>query len=231
MGLGLHWGLRSSEPGVNMRSKAEIVAHSRSTRLDVSSTRDQLIEAGVTLMRRNGYGATGLREILSATGAAKGSFYHYFGSKEEFAVAVLERYAQFATEHCRTIFENTRQTPLKRLRRYFEELIVMAGPSAPVQGCLLGSFSLEIAGTSSVLQKCLNLGFAQWQAAISGLLREAMEKGELPKSADADSLAGFVLSSWEGALLRSQASRSEGPLKEFVHYVFDRLLTSRLAGA
>src|ERR1700722_3911564 len=214
-----------------MRSKAETVANSRSTRLDASSTRDQLIEVGVDLMRRNGYGATGLHEILSAAGAAKGSFYHYFGSKEEFAVAVLERYAKFATEHRRAIFENTRQTPLKRLRRHFEELIAMAGISAPVQGCLLGSLSLEIAGTSPVLQKCIDSGFTEWQASVSGLLREAMEKGELVKSADADSLAGFVLNSWEGALLRSQASRSDVPLKEFLYYVFEKLLTSRIAGA
>jgi TetR/AcrR family transcriptional repressor of nem operon len=212
-----------------MRSKAEIVANS--TRLDASSTRDQLIAVGVNLMRRNGYGATGLKEILSAAGAAKGSFYHYFGSKEEFAVAVLERYAQYATEYRRAIFENTRQTPLKRLRRHFEELITMAGMAAPVQGCLLGSFSLEIAGTSAVLQKCIESGFAAWQASVSGFLREAMERGELAKSSDADSLAGFVLSSWEGALLRSQASRSDGPLKEFLHYVFERLLTNKIAGA
>jgi TetR/AcrR family transcriptional regulator, transcriptional repressor for nem operon len=214
-----------------MRSKAEIVANSRSTRLDASSTRDQLIDVGVDLMRRNGYGATGLHEILSAAGAAKGSFYHYFGSKEEFAVAVLARYAQFATEHRRAIFENTRQTPLKRLKRHFEELIAMAGMSAPVQGCLLGSLSLEIAGTSAVLQKCIDTGFTEWQVSVSGLLREAMEKGELARSADADSLAGFVLNSWEGALLRSQASRSDVPLKEFLHYVFERLLTTKIAGA
>jgi TetR/AcrR family transcriptional repressor of nem operon len=214
-----------------MRSKPEVVVNSRSTRLDASSTRDQLIDAGVDLMRRNGYGATGLQEILSATGTAKGSFYHYFGSKEQFAVAVVERYAKFAGEHCRPIFENTRQTPLKRLRRYFEELIAMAGQSAPVQGCLLGSLSLEIAGASPVLQKYIDLSFTRWQTAVAGLLREAIEKGELAKSVDADSLAGFVLNSWEGALLRSQASRSDGALKEFLHYIFEKLLTNKMAGA
>jgi AcrR family transcriptional regulator len=43
-------------------------------------------------MRRHGYGATGLQEILHAAGVPKGSFYHHFHSKEEFTVALIERY-------------------------------------------------------------------------------------------------------------------------------------------
>lgn len=48
-----------------------------------ASTRDQLIEAGLGLMRKYGYGATGLQEILQSSGIPKGSFYHHFGSKEK----------------------------------------------------------------------------------------------------------------------------------------------------
>ena len=57
------------------------------------------------------------------------------------------------------------------------------------------------------------------------MLREAVEKGELPKSTKPDSLAGFLLNSWEGALLRSQADKSDTPLKEFLHFVFEDLLS------
>ena len=111
------------------------------------ATRDHLIDVGLELMRKYGYGATGVQEILDAAGVPKGSFYHHFSSKEEFTAAVVERYVTLAGEHCRKVLTNTQEAPLRRLRRYFEDLIRLAGQSAPIQGCLIGSLSLEIAGT------------------------------------------------------------------------------------
>ncbi len=60
--------------------------------MNTKSTRDHLLDVGVELMHRNGYKATGLTEILQAAGVPKGSFYHHFGSKEDFAAAALEKY-------------------------------------------------------------------------------------------------------------------------------------------
>jgi TetR/AcrR family transcriptional repressor of nem operon len=190
-----------------------------------TSTRNRLIDAGLEGMRRHGYGATGLQEILQAAGAPKGSFYHHFGSKEGFTVAVIERYAAIAEKHCQEVLGNTRQAPLNRLRRYFEDLIRAAGPSAPIAGCLIGSLSLEVAGASPLLQGCLSTSFAGWQAAIANVLLEAVERGDLPESTRPESLANFILNSWEGALLRSQAENSDAALKDFLNYVFGALLT------
>jgi TetR/AcrR family transcriptional repressor of nem operon len=177
-------------------------------------------------MRKHGYGATGLQEILHAAGVPKGSFYHHFGSKEEFTAAVIERYFTLAAEHCQKVLGNTRQAPLKRLRRYFEELLRTAGQSSAIPGCLIGSLSLEVAGASPLLQGCLSSSFTRWQAAIASVLRESVDKGELPKSTKPDLLAGFVLNSWEGALLRSQADKSDAALKNFLHFVFEDLLVN-----
>jgi TetR/AcrR family transcriptional regulator, transcriptional repressor for nem operon len=208
-----------------MLSKDEITSKPLpGSKTSAKPTRDHLIEVGLELMRRHGYGATGLQEILHSAGVPKGSFYHHFGSKEEFTAAVIERYVTLEAEHCREVLGNTRQAPLRRLRRYFEDLIRTAGQSAPIQGCLIGSLSLEVAGASPLLQGCLSSSFTQWQAAVAAVLGEAVEKGDLPKSTKPDSLAGFVLNSWEGALLRSQAEKSDASLKDFLRYMFDELL-------
>jgi len=208
-----------------MPTKVQIGAKAAShNKAATSSTRDHIIEVGLELMRKHGYGATGLQEILKAAGVPKGSFYHHFGSKEEFTAAVLDRYVALEEEHCRVVLGSTRLAPLRRLRRYFEDLIRTAGQSAPIQGCLMGSLSLEIANSSSLLQRCLSSKFTTWQAVITSVLSEATEKGELPKSTSPEMLAGFVLNSWEGALLRSQADRSDNPLKDFLHYIFEELL-------
>jgi TetR/AcrR family transcriptional regulator, transcriptional repressor for nem operon len=188
------------------------------------STRDRLIDVGLELMRKHGYGAAGLQELLRAADVPKGSFYHHFGSKEEFGAVVIERYLTLEGEHCQEVLGNVRQAPLRRLRRYFEDLIRLAGQAAPISGCLLGSLSLEVASVSSLLQGHLSSSFTSWQAAVAAVLREAVEKGDLPKSTRPDALAGFVLNSWEGALLRSQADKSDSPLKDFLHYMFEEML-------
>ncbi len=209
-----------------MSSKKEVESKTPlATKTPSTSTRNHLIDIGLELMRKHGYGATGLQEILQAAGAPKGSFYHHFRSKEEFAAAVLERYFTLAAKHGQGVLNNTRHAPLKRLRRYFEELVQMAGQSAPIPGCLLGTLSLEVAEASPLLQSRLSFSFARWQAAVASVLREAVDKGELPKSTKPESLAGFVLNSWEGGLLRSQADKSDAPLKEFLRFVFDDLLS------
>jgi TetR/AcrR family transcriptional repressor of nem operon len=208
-----------------MPTKAQIAA--KTTKAATSSTRDHLVDVGLGLMRKYGYGATGLLEILEAASTPKGSFYHHFGSKEEFTAAVLERYVALEGEHCREVLGNTRQAPLRRLRRYFEDLVRTAGQSAPTPGCLMGSLSLETAGTSALLQGRLSSNFTHWQAAITPVLLEAVERGDLSSSARPEALAGFILNSWEGALLRSQADRSDIPLKDFLHYIFEEFLVAK----
>ena len=212
-----------------MSSRVETVPKAISTIVDTStrsaSTRDRLIDVGLELMRKHGYGATGLQELLRVADVPKGSFYHHFSSKEEFAAAVIERYVTHVGKHCEEVFGNVRQSPLKRLRRYFEDLVRFAGQAAPIPGCLIGSLSLEVASASPLLQRCLCSRFSDWQTAVASVLREAMENGDLPQSTKPETLAGFVLNSWEGALLRSQADKSNAPLKSFLHYVFEDMLS------
>ena len=188
------------------------------------STRDHLIEVGQDLMHRHGYNATGLSDILKAADVPKGSFYHHFGSKEEFAAAALERYAAQKAEHSAAVLSDATTSPLKRLKRYFVDLVKIAGQQGPIPGCLLGRFSLEIAAESPLMRKRIGASFARWQHGIAAVLEQAVTQKELPADTDAKALAGFVLNSWEGALLRSQADKSDAPLEAFLQYVFDALL-------
>src|ERR1700758_4204317 len=115
------------------------------------STRDHLIDTGLKLMHQNGYNATGLTDILKAADVPKGSFYHHFGSKENFAAAALERYGMRAREHAAALLNDTTISPLKRLRRYFSDLVRIYGQEGAIPGCMMGRFSLEIAEESPQL--------------------------------------------------------------------------------
>ncbi len=188
------------------------------------STRDHLIDVGVGLMHQNGYNATGLTDILKAAEVPKGSFYHHFGSKEDFAAAALAKYGMREREHAAAILNDTTIPPLKRLQRYFGDLVKVYGQKGAIPGCMMGRFSLEIAEKSPQLRKQISASFDHWQHTIATVIGQAVAQRELPAGTDSELLAGFVLNSWEGALLRSQAEKSNAALETFMHYVFDGLL-------
>jgi TetR/AcrR family transcriptional regulator, transcriptional repressor for nem operon len=189
------------------------------------STRDNLIEMGLQHMQETSYCSTGLNEVLALAGVSKGSFYHYFPSKEEFGSAVLQRYLELEVARATTLLGESKTAPIKHLRRYFEELISVYGPKGAMNGgCLLGNLSQEMANHSDLIQQTLQEGFRIWEVAIDAVLLEAVTRGELPPKAKTMEMASFILNSYEGALLRAKAERSEAPLRLFLQMIFGSFL-------
>jgi TetR/AcrR family transcriptional repressor of nem operon len=81
-----------------------------------------------------------------------------------------------------------------------------------------------MADHSDSIQSSLRESFSNWQNGIAGVLREAIDRGDLPKSNKPQELASFLLNSYEGALLRSKADRSSKPLENFLNFTFNVLL-------
>jgi TetR/AcrR family transcriptional repressor of nem operon len=192
--------------------------------MTAKSTRDHLIDTGLKLMHQQGYNATGLTEILKAADVPKGSFYHHFGSKEDFAAAALERYTAREAEHAASVLIGSKMSPLQRLKRYFTDLVKFYGQKGAISGCMMGRFSLEIAAANPQLRKQISATFTHWQHTIAAVIEQAVARKELPAGTDPELLAGFLLNSWEGALLRSQAEASDVPLEVFMQIAFDQLL-------
>jgi TetR/AcrR family transcriptional repressor of nem operon len=192
--------------------------------MESRNTRDHLLEVGLRRIHSMGYASTGVKEILDEADVPKGSFYHYFASKETFAKEVLELYVRGENERAEKMLRDGRGAPLKRLRRYFEELIAVYGPAAKVSGCMIGNLSLEMADHSDAIQSLLHRSFSNWQTGVAGILQEAIDRGDLAKSNKPQELASFLLNSYEGALLRSKADRSSKPLENFLHFAFNVLL-------
>jgi TetR/AcrR family transcriptional regulator, transcriptional repressor for nem operon len=187
------------------------------------STREHLLDVGLGLMHQNGYNATGLNDLLKAADVPKGSFYHHFGSKEDFAAAALERYGMRERAHAASILNDATVPPLKRLRRYFCDLAKIYGQKSAIPGCMMGRFSLEIAEVSPILRKQISATFDHWQHTIAMVIQQAVAQKELPADTDAESLAGFLLNSWEGALLRAQTEKNDAPLEIFQRHALDAL--------
>jgi TetR/AcrR family transcriptional repressor of nem operon len=189
------------------------------------SPREHLLQMGLQHMQKTSYCSTGLNEVLALAGVSKGSFYHYFSSKEEFGSAVLQRYLDSEVARATMLLGESKAAPIKRLRKYFEELISTYGPAGEMNGgCLLGNLTQEMANQSDLIQQTLQEGFRIWQVAIDTVLQEAVARGELAQKAKTMETASFILNAYEGALLRAKAERSEAPLQLFLQMIFGSFL-------
>ncbi len=189
------------------------------------TTRENLIEVGLGLIHSAGYTATGINQVLEAAQVPKGSFYHHFSTKDEFVMEVVRRYATGEQERWERLLDDSNLSPLKKLRRYFKDMIATYGRrGGPIAGCLLGNLSLEVAGQNTEIRNLLGQAFDAWQNAIAKTIREAIEKQELPKTTKADDLAALLVNNWEGAQVRAKTEQSDKPLELFFDNAFNVLL-------
>lgn len=176
------------------------------------------------MLHEAGYAATGIKEIVDAAEVPKGSFYNHFESKEAFVKEVVDFYFGRGLVELRALFENKDVPPLARLRTYFDQRLQSFQATGYVRGCLMGNLSLEVADHSELIRDSLATHFRTWSGLFEVCIAEAQKSGAISNRLPASLLAQFILNSWEGALLRMRADKSDAPLKEFVEVVFSSLL-------
>lgn len=190
------------------------------------ATRRQLLEKGVELLLQHGYHDLGIAALLQATGTPKGSFYHHFASKEDYALQVIDLYMADVHAGLEQYLGDTGHPPLERIRRFFqasEEKYRMQG----YLGCLLGGLGQELSGVSEVFRRKVEQCFDQIASRLADCLREAIRRAELPPDAQPEKLAELLVNCWEGAALRTRLRRDPAPL----HEMLDFYLAAASAGA
>lgn len=188
------------------------------------ATRTALIAAGTHLILEKGYNHCGLEEILKEAKVHKGSFYHFFKSKEDFGLQVVAEYAAMRMASLDEQLNNTDVRPLARLRRFFELSALRHQSLGYRKGCLFGNLGQEMADHSEVFRTRLEEVLSEYRAKIARCFREAQQVGDLRADFDADRLAGFCLNSWEGAILRMKVAKSYEPLDDFLFVMFETVL-------
>ena len=183
----------------------------------VHSTKQRLLDTGMVMLLERGYHDLGIQALLKATGVPKGSFYHHFESKQDFALAVVDQYMDEVHRALKSCLRDSSRPPLERVRRFFEctrEKYRREG----YLGCLLGSLGQELAATSEIFRKRIDECLAFVSSSIAACLEEASD--ELPAGIEAQQLADIILDSWEGAALRTRLSRDSAPLDAVMSYYF-----------
>jgi TetR/AcrR family transcriptional regulator, transcriptional repressor for nem operon len=184
------------------------------------STRERILEAGLKVMYRKGYVGAGVRDIVAEAPAPQGSFTNHFRSKEEFAREVLDLYFDHTKRLVAEALEDMSLAPRDRLKRYLDIITDRLAGVEFSRGCLIGDFSLEAAPQSEMLRTRLAEIFAEWRSPFAACIAEGQAAGEIAKTFAPEDLAEFLLSSWEGAILRTKVERSGEPLERFKRIVF-----------
>ena len=188
-----------------------------------NNTRAALIAEGLKAMLLNGYDGVGLAEILGAAGVPKGSFYHFFKSKDDFASAVLDAYEQHYIALRRSILGDTSRGPLERLRAYFDELERIHLAEIPLGGCLYGVLAQTAASRTPEFRARIAAVFATWDAQFEGVLVEAKAAGEVDPHLDVKEAAAFLIEAYEGALIRMKIDGGSAAFQRFRTFALEPL--------
>lgn len=192
--------------------------------MEKKDTRAEIIRIGTDMIALQGYNATGIDAVLKQAGVPKGSFYHYFGSKEEFGLAVIDHFAARYDQRLDTFLNDEEVTPLNRIRNYLESGLARLTQNHCTRGCLVGNLGQEMADQSERFRSRLDEIFAAWKARFAACLRAAHRAGELSPTLDPEVVAGVILSGWEGAILRAKVMKSPQPLRDFIEVLFTTVL-------
>jgi TetR/AcrR family transcriptional regulator, transcriptional repressor for nem operon len=186
------------------------------------SVREEIVQSALEQFHRNGFNGTSVDDITRSAGVPKGSFYNHFKGKEELAHEVLDR---FASAQPMGLLLQKDVPALRRLKRYFTALAEGFIAGGCKQGCMLGNFSTELVDHSAGIRRDVNARFAGWVELLAGVIREGQRSGEIPGTQKPEQLAGFLLSAWEGTLLRARAASDPAIVKDFLAIAFNHLLT------
>ena len=190
-------------------------------------SKDDIVQIGLDIILSKGFSATGVEAILKQANVPKGSFYNFFPSKEEFSLAIIDRYVAEASEHFSAIFNDESLPPLERVKKSFESRIWRFEGNDCTKGCLLGNLSLEMSDQYERVRERLEQALQVWAKALSPLLLQAQKEKTIPEDLDTEMLAENLVASFEGALLRSKVKKSSEPLKNFIDLYFDKFLVQK----
>ena len=183
------------------------------------STKQRLLDVGMAMLLEHGYHDLGIQALLEATSTPKGSFYHHFKDKEDFALQVVDQYMRHVHAGLDVCLGDKGRPPLERVRRFFE-LTQQNYRKEGYLGCLLGGLGQELSGVSEVFRRKIEGCFSEIAERIAVCLEKARKSGDIPADSNTRRMASLLVDCWEGAALRSRLRGNAAPLKAMLDFYF-----------
>lgn len=179
----------------------------------------KILITGEALFRSQGYHATGINEILKASGVSKGSFYNYFSSKEDFALQVVDLYGTETGNIIRDSLNIPQTSHVDRIRSFAQKMIAVNASENGEKGCLVYNFSFEMAAQNQAIAQRLDHHLETWIDLIEPVVRAGQEVGEITDRFPAREMAMMIHTAINGAAGRMKIHNSIQPIQQMLDMI------------
>lgn len=169
-------------------------------------TRERILFAAMNLFSDKGFNTTSVADILREAGANSGSLYHFFPTKQDVLLAVLEMYRDGIYPMLLAPAWEGVDDPIERVFALLGAYRQMLADTDCLYGCPIGSIALEIHEPDPPVREMLSVNFDGWVKHVKGCLDQA--KDRLPPGTDTRKLAVFVLTTMEGGVMQARTHRT-----------------------
>jgi TetR/AcrR family transcriptional repressor of nem operon len=192
-------------------------------------TKERLLRTAFQLFHEQGFHATGVATIVREAGVNPGSLYHFFESKDELLLNVLEFAIGYLGPAVMDPVEDQTPDPIARvfalLHRYRDGM----AEHGCRMGCPIGNLALEVSDGNPDARRLIHRNFENWASRVEGWLVEAGDS--LPPDVNRAQLARFILTVMEGGLMQARAANDLGPFDESVAVLREHFNLLRLRAA
>jgi TetR/AcrR family transcriptional repressor of nem operon len=178
--------------------------------IDMTDTRDHLLEATKELLWERGYEATSPRAILERSGAGQGSLYHHFSSKANLAAIALQEVSDEMHGRHYLILHNDKP-PLERIRDY------LTMPRDELRGCRMGKMTQEQIMLQTNLRDPVAAYFTFVEQEIEAALVQAQQEGSVSESINTTDLAATFAAIVQGAYVLARAFQDPSHMHRTIH--------------
>jgi TetR/AcrR family transcriptional repressor of nem operon len=166
-----------------------------------AQTRQRLLDATLRLMLQQGFAASTVDQICAEAGVTKGSFFHYFESKEAIAKAAVDAFAQVGTDLYSPAWSDPSLDPLEQLHRLLDIMITFnQRPDEPCV-CMVGMMSQELSRTNPEMRAICDRHLTDWADRVTRMLAEAKKVHPVRVDFDPEQVSWFLNSLWQGSML------------------------------
>lgn len=187
------------------------------------NTRQHILETGQRIIVGKGFASVGLNEILTAAGVPKGSFYHYFESKEQYGQALLQDFFDRYLADLDALFTQEAASAHERLMRYWQRWIDKQAAECSEQKCLVVKLGGEVADLSDAMRVTLRDGTDQIIDRIARVIEAGVADQSMPPLAPL-ATAQTLYELWLGASLLGKLHRNANALENAMQFT-QQLLT------
>ena len=179
---------------------------------DQKATRTHILTVGRHLTAQKGYTGVGLSELLKVASVPKGSFYHYFASKEAYGCALLEDFIAEYKSRLASSLQHPKMNARSRFLAYFTDWHRKQVSPNPEDRCLVVRLSAEVADLSPAMSSILHKGVESILVYLANTLKEGVAEGTIAQLDDPVALAETIYHLWLGASLVASLSHNDASL-------------------